>query len=80
MGTVAIYRHVRIVIYSRDHEPPHVHAIAPNAEAVFNLKNFELVRLSGFNSKSVEKIRLFLQSRKGELWEAWHEIDGKEKN
>lgn len=78
MGTVANYRNVRIVIHSRDHRPPHVHAIAPDAEAVFNLETMELVRVQGFDLKSVTKIRQFIESRREELLEAWHEIHGKE--
>lgn len=80
MGTIAIYRNIRIVIFSRDHGPPHVHAIGPNAEAVFNLKDLELVRSKGFDSRSVSKIRQFLCERKSELLEEWNEIHGEEKN
>ena len=80
MGTVAIYRNVRIVIFPRDHGPPHVHAIGPGAEAVFNLGSLELVRCRGFDSRAVGRIRQFLSERKNELLEAWHEIHGEEKN
>lgn len=78
MGTVAIYRNIRIVIHSRDHKPPHVHAIAPDAEAVFILETMELVRSNGFDAKSVTQIRQFLENRKEELLEAWYEIHGEE--
>ena len=80
MGTIAVYRNVRIVIFSRDHGPPHVHAIGPDAEAVFAIGNLELVRCKGFDSQSVAKIRRFLEVRKTELLEAWNEIHGEEKN
>ena len=74
MGTIAIYRNIRIVIHSRDHSPPHVHAIGPDAEAVFNLITMELIRADGFDSKSVKQIGQFIWSRKIELLEAWNEI------
>ena len=80
MGTIAIYRNVRIVIFSRDHRPPHVHAIAPGAEAVFELENLRLIRAHGFDAKAIMKIRQFLDERREELREAWHEIHGKEKD
>lgn len=80
MGTIAIYRNIRIVIFPRDHEPPHIHAIAPDAEAVFRISNLELVRCHGFDPRAIEKIRKFLTERKTELLEAWHEIHRKEKN
>lgn len=74
MGTIAIYRNVRIVIFPRDHEPPHVHAIGPGAEAVFRLDDLELIRSRGFDSRAVASIQRFLQERKEELMEAWNEI------
>jgi hypothetical protein len=74
MGTVAVFRNVRIVIFPRDHEPPHIHAIGPGAEAVFRLNNLELIRSRGFDSRAVEKIRQFLETRRNELLEAWNEI------
>ena len=76
MGTVAIYKNVRIVIHSRDHLPPHVHAIAPEAEAVFDLGTLQLLRSRGFDAKSVARIRQFIELRKEELLEAWYEIHG----
>ena len=80
MGTIATYRNVRIVIFPKDHWPPHVHAIAPDAEAVFSLRDLELLRCHGFDSRAVAKIRHFLGERKNELLEVWHEIHGKEEN
>lgn len=80
MGTVAIYRNIRIVIHSNDHKPPHVHAIGPDAEAVFNLETMDLIRCHGFNSKAVTQIRYFIETRKEQLLEAWNEIHGEEKN
>lgn len=80
MGTIAIYRNVRIVIFSRDHYPAHVHAIAPGAEAVFGLETLELLRCRGFNPRAIERIQQFLDERRDLLWEAWHEIHGEEKN
>ncbi len=78
MGTVAIYRNVRITIFTKDHRPPHVHAIAPDAEAVFNLETMELIRSNGFDSKSVTRIRQFIEDRREELLEAWNEIHEKD--
>jgi hypothetical protein len=79
MGTVAIYRNIRIVIFTRDHRPPHVHAIGPDAEAVFNLETMELTHANGFDSKSVTRIRQFIEDRREELLEAWNEIHEEDK-
>ncbi len=74
MGTIAIYKNIRIVIHSRDHSPPHVHAIAPSAEAVFNLITLELIRVEGFNYQAVKQIKEFIEPRRNEFLEAWYEI------
>ena len=77
MGTIAIYKNIRIVIHTRDHTPPHVHAIAPDAEAVFNLLTIELIRSKGFDYQSVMQIKKFIELRNEELLEAWDEIHEK---
>ncbi|MGZ3696441.1 MAG: DUF4160 domain-containing protein, partial [Bdellovibrionota bacterium] len=60
MGTIAIYRDVRIVIYSNDHRPPHVHAVKDDAAAVFLIETLELRENYGFDAKTIFRIRQFL--------------------
>jgi hypothetical protein len=79
MGTIAIYRNVRIVIYSNDHGPPHVHAIGPGVEATFLIETLELRYCNGINAKTIFRIRQFLGERRESLLEAWYEIHPKEK-
>ena len=66
MGTVAIYRNIKVMIHTKDHRPPHVHAIGPDTEAVFNLETMELMRSRGFDSKAVTRIRKFIEDRREE--------------
>ena len=80
MGTIFIYRNMRVMIFANDHRPPHVHVIAPGARAVFNLYGIELVRSTGFDTRAINKIESFLTEKRLELMEAWHEIHGKEKD
>lgn len=37
MSTILRFQGYRIVIYSNDHQPPHVHVIGPDTEAIFQL-------------------------------------------
>lgn len=74
MGTVAVYKNIRIVIHTRDHSPPHVHAIGPDAEAVINLITMEVIQVNGFDARSVKQIQQFIWVRKAMLLEAWNEI------
>ena len=80
MGTIAVYRNVRIVIYSNDHGPPHVHAIKSDATAVFLIETLEIRENYGFDAKSIFRIRQFLGERREALLESWYEIHPKEKN
>lgn len=77
MGTVAIFRNVRIVIYSNDHGPPHVHAIGPGVEAVFLIETLEIRFNDGFGPSTLFRLRQFLGERREALLEAWYEIHQK---
>ncbi|MCB0392842.1 MAG: DUF4160 domain-containing protein, partial [Bdellovibrionales bacterium] len=46
MGTISIFRNIRIVIHSKDHEPPHIHAISPKGEAKIELDSLKCFFLS----------------------------------
>lgn len=35
MSTIFRFQGYRVVIYTNDHRPPHVHVIGPGAEAIF---------------------------------------------
>jgi hypothetical protein len=74
MGTVARFRNVRIVIHTRDHGPPHIHAIGSDAEAVFDIAKLQLISNYGFSTKAIAQIEEFLRARVETLLEAWHEI------
>lgn len=77
MSTIAVYRNVRFVIFSRDHRPPHIHAIAPDAEVVIHLETLEVIRVHGFTTQAVTQIQQFIEQRNEEFLEAWYEIHKK---
>lgn len=64
-------RNLRVVIYPNDHDPPHVHVIAPDAEAKFELSDFECVFSRGFSMKALKQIRDYLLENKELLVETW---------
>ncbi len=69
--TIFTVGNLRVVIYPKDHQPPHVHVIGPDGEAKFELKNFECIFVRGFSKGDVRRMKTFLRERKTLLKEAW---------
>ncbi|MCM2279482.1 MAG: DUF4160 domain-containing protein [Oligoflexia bacterium] len=74
MGTVIVYRNVRIVIRTNDHNPPHVHVIRGDAEAKIEIGSREIHYSKGFSKRDLERIVDFMASQEDLLLEAWNEI------
>lgn len=65
---------IRVIIYTKEHKPAHVHLVAPNAEAKIELKTWRIVQCRGFSEKALNRIMGFLRTHEQELMEAWNEI------
>ena len=74
MSTIFIFRNIRIVIYSNDHLPPHVHAVSPKGKAKIELAALECYYIRGYTSKDLKMILKFVAEHKETLMEAWNEI------
>ncbi len=74
MPTIYIFRNIRIVIFTNDHGPPHIHAISPDGEAKIKLDNLECYFLRGFTEKDLKRITGFLKNKQEYLIEVWDEI------
>jgi Ser/Thr protein kinase RdoA (MazF antagonist) len=66
-----IGQHLRIELRSREHNPPHVHAIAKGAEAVIDLTTLEIDHCDGFNKATLKQILIWITENKAILLEAW---------
>lgn len=64
---------VKVCIYFGDHNPPHVHVLAPSAEAVFTISTLECIESRGFNAKTLNRIQKALEQAHDLLKEAWDE-------
>lgn len=71
-------RNLRVVIYPNDHDPPHVHVIAPDAEAKFELSDLECIYSRGFSKKALKQIHEFLAENKELLEETWYDYHQEE--
>jgi hypothetical protein len=77
MGTVARFRNVRIEIRTRDHWPPHVHAVGGGAEVKIEIKTGRVVASCGFTEHFTKLIQAFVIERQAYLMEKWNEIHTK---
>ena len=80
MPTVLRRGRLRVVIYPADHRPPHVHAIGPEGEAVFNLNcptgPSELRENYGAKGRVLTAMECLINGQIDELCRAWEEIHG----
>ena len=66
-----IGQHLRIEVRNKEHNPPHVHAIAKGAEAVVNLLTLELDEYEGFNKSTLNRILEWVRENQKLLLEEW---------
>ena len=77
MGTIFWIRNkMRLVIHSRDHRPPHVHIIAPDAEVRITIDTLEVLEVNGFDRSDIKEFVEFMKERQEKIKEKWNEIHG----
>lgn len=81
MPTVLRLGNIRVVIYSNDHPPPHVHAVkGDTARAKFNLNcpdgPVELVEQEGFKLAEIRHIGMAVAEELTAICRKWSEIHG----
>lgn len=64
---------LKVQIYFKDHNPPHVHVIGRGAEARFYLDTLECYYVRGFNEWETNRMKKKLREQKSRLLEAWNE-------
>ena len=74
--TILQTKNLCVVIYPKDHNPPHVHVIGPDAEAKFKIADLSCYYSRGFSDKSLKYIEKFLKDKINKLMEAWNEYFG----
>ena len=70
----------RVVIYSNDHRPPHVHVISPEKHARFellcDLGGLRLLSNVGFRLAQIRQIDAYLLRHLSHLCDEWKRIHG----
>ncbi len=67
---------LKFIIYFKDHRPAHVHVLAPDCEAKFNISDGKCLSSKGFNMISVLEISKLVVKHSSLLEEAWREYEG----
>jgi hypothetical protein len=80
MPTVLRFAGLRVVIYTNDHRPAHVHVIGDGCEAVFEM-NCEggpvtLRENYGFSLARLRRIKLVVREHRITICSAWERIHG----
>ena len=73
VGEVIRFRNIKIFIYPKDHDPPHIHAIAPGAVAKFRIEDLECYYSHGFSVKDRKIIKQILEKNLALLKVKWDE-------
>lgn len=68
----------KIVIYPKDHAPAHVHVLAENAEAKFELKSGKCIAAIGYASHTLNELERLVKENSDLLMEAWKTYEGEE--
>ena len=66
----------RIVIWTNDHEPMHVHVFHGEGEAIINIENAELVQVWNMSRRLVRQAKEIVEENGEILAERWREIHG----
>ena len=72
--TVAYFKSIRFMIRTKDHPPPHIHAVKDDHEAVIEILTGEVVRSRGFSERDLARIVKEVLANQDFLKEQWDEI------
>lgn len=75
ISTVFAFRNVKFVIYIKDHGPPHIHAISPEAEVKIDLISLECFFSRGDSQRDLRHLIEFVSSRKEKFMEVFNETN-----
>lgn len=75
MPTVLNENGVKVVIYTHDHPPPHVHCKVGNGEVVINLEPVSIREVKGAKANEVKKALKVVEANQDFLLSKWYEIN-----
>lgn len=74
---IFVFRNIRVLVYPRDHLPPHVHVVGPGFEVKVRLDTLEAS--SKWAPPKIQKLAADLVRKNITLcWERWNELHEKD--
>jgi uncharacterized protein DUF4160 len=74
--TVFEDRGYRVMIFSSDHPPAHIHVLKGDKRARLYLSPVAVWENNGFSPAEIREIIDLVRSHKGHCWKIWHELHG----
>lgn len=74
MPTLLRFGPYRIVIYTNDHNPAHVHILGPDRFAKVNILTLDIISSDSISSQDMKKLLEVIKRNQENLLEAWNEI------
>ncbi len=69
---------MKFYIYTRDHQPPHVHVVSSDGSAKFAIEDeIRLVENAGMKSKDLKMAESIIKENKENILREWVKIYGK---
>lgn len=76
MPTVLRVGSLRVVVYTNDHSPAHVHVLGPGWAVIVNLIGPSVREVINCSERDAREALRLVVERQGELMEAWRRIHG----
>jgi len=67
---------LRVVIYSNDHPPAHVHVLGPGWLLVINLIGPRIREAINCSERDARRVLRLIEDHQGELMDAWRRLHG----
>lgn len=78
MSVVLRFGRFKFIIYPKDHRPAHVHVLAGEAEAKFDIMTGRCIAVRGFSARTVNQLSKIVLENEELLLEAWEDYEGQE--
>lgn len=74
MPVIARLRHCVILMYFRDHNPPHFHVDTPEAQAQLSIRTLRVIR-GGVHRRALREAQEWAMANRERLWSKWEEFN-----
>ena len=74
MPVIERLQHCVILMYFRDHNPPHFHVDTPDAQAQVSIRTLRVIR-GGIDRRALQEAQGWAMANRERLWAKWEEFN-----